>query len=253
MSDAPAELAPGFGEMHFIPASRGRQCRLESCRARADNQHGTFGLLRRDDFWVPAAPPLLAHRRVLRAAQVGRGIVARHTHITADAFADLVDPPFLDLLRQERIGDRGPRRADEVHDASPNLRDHRVRRGEAPHADHRLARQLFDEACIFLLKTLLCEARRLAVVGPVRNVDVPQVRQLGEHLDHVARLAVVRESGIADQLVAAKAHRDRALVADCFFRIFDQLAQQAHPVLEASAIFISSVVLAALKELLRDR
>ena len=63
----------------------------------------------------------------------------------------------------------------------------------------------------------------------------------------------MRESGIADQLVAAKADRDRALVSDSLPRVLNQLAKQARAILEASAIFVGSVVLAALKELLRNR
>ena len=59
--------------------------------------------------------------------------------VAADAFADVVDAALLDLLRQEGIGDRGPRGADHVEHAAPDLRDHGVGRGEAADADHGLA------------------------------------------------------------------------------------------------------------------
>ena len=48
--------------------------------------------------------------------------VAGDADVAADAFADVLEPALLDLLRQERIGDRGPRRADQVEDARADLR-----------------------------------------------------------------------------------------------------------------------------------
>ena len=86
---------------------------------------------------MPAPPPLLAHRRVLRAADRRDREVAGHADVAADALADVLEPAFLDLLRQERVGDRRPGRADDVEDAA-RPPDHRVGRGEAPDADHRL-------------------------------------------------------------------------------------------------------------------
>src|SRR6185437_752479 len=143
---------------------------------------------------MPAAAPFLTHSWILCAAEVGRGIVARHANVAADAFANVVDPSLLDLLREERISDRRPRCTDEIEHAALNLRNHRVGRGEAANADNRLCRQLLDEASILLLESFLGEARSLTVVGPVGNVDVPQVGQLSEHLDNGAGFAIVSET-----------------------------------------------------------
>jgi hypothetical protein len=124
--DSAAQLGRRFGQMHFEPSPSGRQRRLEARGSRPNDEHGAFRLLRSDDLRVPAATPFLAHRRVLGAAEVRRSVIARHAHVAADAFADLVDPAFLDLLRQEGVRDRRARGADEVEDAAPDLRDHRI-------------------------------------------------------------------------------------------------------------------------------
>ena len=55
---------------------------------------------RRSAFWVQTS--------------VAAGIEPRDADVAADALADLVETTFLDLLRQERVGDRRPGRADNV-------------------------------------------------------------------------------------------------------------------------------------------
>ena len=64
-----------------------------------------------------------------------------------------------------------------------DLRDHRVGRGEAPDPDHRLHGDALDEGDVFLLEALAGKARGHRIVRPVADVDVPEVGQLGEHLD----------------------------------------------------------------------
>ena len=148
----------------------------KSDRPGADDQHAILRLPREDHLRMPAFAPLLAGRRVLRAAHRRDGVVAADADVAADAFANVLEPPFLDLLRQERVGNRGPRRADHVEHAALDLRDHGVRRGEAPDADHRLGGQRLHEGDELLLVALLREARRVGIVFPVADVDVPQIR-----------------------------------------------------------------------------
>src|SRR5690348_18512509 len=100
---------------------------------------------------MPALAPFLAHGRVLGAADRRHGHVAGDADVAADAFADVVRPSLLDLLRQERIGYRWPRRADEIEHAALHERHHAVGRGVAPDAHHRLGGELFYEADIGVL------------------------------------------------------------------------------------------------------
>ena len=118
------------------------------------------------------------------------GHVAGDADVAADAFADVVERPSSILRRQERIGDRGPRRADEVENAAPHLGDHGVGRGEAADADHRLAGQLLDEGDVRLLAAFVGEARGLRIIAQARDIDVPEIGQFAEQRHDLARLAV---------------------------------------------------------------
>src|SRR5262249_4846786 len=144
---------------------------------------------------------LLAHRRILGAAYRAAELIAGNADVAADAFADVLEPPLLDLLRQERIGDRGPGRADEVEHALLDERYHVVGRGVAADADDRLRRHALDEADIGLLVALLGKARGLAVILPGADIDVPEIGELGQHLDDLAPLAGAGDALGAEQLV----------------------------------------------------
>src|ERR1700692_1367853 len=125
---------------------------FEAGRPRSHDQHRIFGAFGRDDLWMPALAPFLAHCGILGAADRRDGEIAADADVAADAFADVLETPFLDLLRQEGVGDGGPRRADEIEYAAPDLRDHAVRRGEAADADDRLRGQALDEGGKGLLR-----------------------------------------------------------------------------------------------------
>src|SRR3546814_19252267 len=103
--------------------------------------------------------------RSLCAAYRRGHLVAVDADVAADALADVVDAPVLDLLRQEGIGDRGARGADHVHDALLHDAHHGVRRGVAADADHRLGGQRLHELRVGLLVALLGKARGLAEIG----------------------------------------------------------------------------------------
>src|SRR5688572_30270291 len=84
-------------------------------------------------------------------------------------------PTFLDLLRQEGIGDGGPRAADEVERAGLDHAYHHVRRGEAAHTDDRARRQLLDARNEVLLRGFLLEARRAGAILPGAVGQIPEI------------------------------------------------------------------------------
>ena len=109
-----------------------------------------------------------------------------------------------------------------------------------------LRRQLLDEGDEGLLVALLGEARGHEIVAPVADVDVPEVGQLGQHLDDRREPSPSQVMPSApDQLVDREAHGDGAGVADRLLGVLDQLAQQAHAVLQAAAVFVGALVAAA--------
>ncbi len=200
---------------------------------------------------MPALAPFLANCRVLRAAHRYVGIVAGGADVAADAFADVIDAPFLDLLRQEGIGDRRARGSDEVQNALFYNPYHAVRRRIAADADHRLGRDGFDEADIGLLVAFFGETSRLAIVRPVGEIDVPKVRKFAERRNDVLPFPLAGDPGRTHQLVHREAHRQRTGVADRLAHIIQNLSEQAEPVLEGAAIFVAAVVMAAGQEVLQ--
>ena len=113
--------------MHLVPALPQRARDLEPRRAGANHENARLRLLRRDALRMPALPPLFAHRRILRAPNRRDRHVTRYADVAADALADVVDPSFLDLLRQKRICNRWSRRSDHIEHTAPDLIHHRVR------------------------------------------------------------------------------------------------------------------------------
>jgi hypothetical protein len=69
LADHPAaELAAGLGQHHRIAPLAERAGSLQAGRPGADDQHAGIGSARPDPLRVPSPAPLLAHGRVLRAA-----------------------------------------------------------------------------------------------------------------------------------------------------------------------------------------
>ena len=121
-----AEFAAGFAQVHFVAALAQRARGFQAGRTGADDQHLGGRLARCNALRMPALAPLLAHGRVLRAADRCHRVVARDADVAAYAFTDVIDAAFLDFLRQKGVGNRRPRRADHVQDAAPDLRHHGV-------------------------------------------------------------------------------------------------------------------------------
>ena len=196
---------------------------------------------------MPALAPLLAHAGVLGAADRRNGVVARHTDVAADAFADVVEPAFFDLSRQEGICNGRACRTDDVDHAAAQLRDHGVGRGETTDADHGLAGGLLDEIDEGFLGAFAAEARGQRVVVPGRYIHVPQVGQLGQHRHDVARLGQLDAAG-AEHFFGGETQGDAAAVADGVAGVLEQFAQQPHAVFQRTAIFVGALVAAALQE-----
>ena len=156
---APAQFRRGFGQGHPVAALTERAGAFQAGWAGADDKNFRLRPLGPYALRVPALAPFLAHGGVLRASHRCGEEIAGDTYVAADTFADVVDAPCLDLFRQERSGDRGPRGADEVDDAAPYERDHGIGRRGAADADHRLAGQRLDECGVGLLVSRLAEAR----------------------------------------------------------------------------------------------
>src|SRR5258708_1386012 len=136
---------------------------------------------------MPAAPPLFSCGGVLSAADRHTVVPARDTDIAADALANILLAALVDLLRQKRIGDRGARPTDQIQDAAFDLRNHAVRRGEAPHADDGLPGNLFDELYDRLVAAFAGESRRRAVSWARVHLDVPKIRHISQQLDDFMR------------------------------------------------------------------
>ena len=123
-------------------AARERERALHAGRPAADDERVEAVRQRREALGVPAAPVLLAGGRVLGAADVAAGVGLGDADVAADALADLVDAPLVDLARQERVGDRRPRGADQIPHAAAHDLGHQVGVGQAADADDRLGRRL---------------------------------------------------------------------------------------------------------------
>ena len=198
---------------------------------------------------MPTATPLLAHCRVLRAADRGRSRVGRDADVAADALANLVVPALLDLCGKEGVGDRGPRRADQVEDAFLDHPDHRVRRREPADANDWLRRELLEAAHVRLLRTLVGEPRGDRVEVPVSHHEVPQVGELTDEAEHLLGLAAL-ETPFADPLVDADATCHRRSAVHLLEGVLEDLAKQPRAILDAAAVAVLAVVVAPREEVL---
>ena len=100
-----------------------------------------------------------------------------------------------------------------------------------------------------LLPALGAEARRLGVVLPGREGDVPEVRELGDVPDHLLRIRPLEALG-AEQLVGGDAARHRAGVPDCLAGVDEDLLEQAHAVARRAAVLVATLVVVGGEEVL---
>ena len=105
--------------------------------------------------------------------QIGRRLLpAGDADVAADALADVVEPPLLDLSRQERVGDRRAGGADDVALPGADRLDHDVGIGEAPDADHGLRRRRTSHGCAWAWWFIFEETRWAGVLAPVSIVPM---------------------------------------------------------------------------------
>jgi hypothetical protein len=252
LADYPAaELAAGLGQHHRIAALAERAGGFQAGRPGADDQHAGIGGPRPDPLRMPSPAPLLAHSRVLRAADRRHGHVTGNTDIAPDALAYVVELPRLDLGRQERVRNRRPGRADHVQDAGPHLAHHGVRRREPAYPHHRLRRhplQARDQRLAFGLGR---EARRGRVQFPAAEDEVPYVGQMIEQRDDLRRFGR-RDPGIADSLIDGQAARDGRAARAFLAGVLEDLGQQARPVGDRAAVAVCALVVPARQEVMQD-
>ena len=244
----PAEGTARFGigvhQMHPAKAALAQHNgALHACRARADYQHVAVRILRpRETFGMPAPAIFLAGRRILRTAKM-TARVARKALIGTDAFADLVIAAFFGLIGQEWIGDRGPRRANQVPGPAANVLRHSIRIGQAPHANNRLRRHLSYTARQSELMVLSNKSRRTRIghhIGQRTDLDVPEIDKVIRCFDHLQGL-VHTWSGRSERL-HRHTHRDSAATIDLLTHPGERLEKKARPVLERNAIVVGALI-----------
>src|ERR1700722_5509510 len=89
---------------------------------------------------MPAAAIFFADGDVLSAHDLAALLELGDAYIAANAFANILDPAFRDLGRQEGICDRRPGGADDVEHPRAYQTDHVIGTGKAAVADHGNAR-----------------------------------------------------------------------------------------------------------------
>src|SRR5579872_6251652 len=90
-------------------------------------------------FRMPATTVFLTKSRVLGADDPHAPLVEeRSTYVAPNALANLIEPAFLDLLREERVRDRRTSRTNDVDKTRSNHFDHHVRVGKSTDRDYRL-------------------------------------------------------------------------------------------------------------------
>ena len=171
--------------------------------------------------------------------------------IAADALADLVVAALLDLLWQERIRDRRPRRADQIDGAASHQVGHPVGVGEPAHHHDRLLGRLAGTARPGHLVALVEEPRRARVEPsrPPHRADhhVPQVDHRVGRADELEPL-LDRHPGQL-QRVGGDPYRDRDIVADRLLDQLDRLEPEPRAVLEAAAVGVGAPVVHRRQEL----
>src|SRR4029078_1252671 len=150
-------------QRHRVAALAQGLCAFKPGGSAADDQDAVIRALALYALGVPAAPPFLTRGGILRAADGHAVMPNGDADVATDGLPDLVLAPFGDLARQEGIGDRRPRRADQVEHPAADLREHGVRRGEAADPDHRLVRDALDEVDDRLMAALRRKTRGATV------------------------------------------------------------------------------------------
>ena len=247
-----SKFVAGLGQCHPVATLAECPGRLEAGGPATDHKNAGIAAPGAGLFRVPAAAPLLARGRILGAAHGHGHEVRRDADVAADTLADVVDAPLLDLLGKEGVGDRWPGGADEVRPAAPDQAHHAVDRRVATHRHHGLARHLLHPGRVVLLEPLLGKAGGLAVVFPLTQVDIPEIRQVGQQFHRGTAITVRRDALITFQLIDGQAQGNPHGVADSLPGVLEHLANETHPVLDRSTILVGPRVVAARQEVLQQ-
>ena len=254
-----AELILGLAQVHVVAAfpQDPRTFHAGGPAAHHENRAGVGCLC--ELLRVPAAAILLHRGRVLGAVDLAVLLELRDTHVAADTLPDVLGAPLFDLLRQEGIGDRRPRCADDVALARVDDAHHVVGAGEAPVVDDRYAAHhgldLIDERPG---PVGLAEARAAGVLaGPFLEIaDLG-----GQHVHHTLprqdfaeadALVEVLDAPLAARGVEIEAGADGAVVAALPLERTQDLDDEARAVLKRAAVAVASVIVAPLEELHGD-
>src|SRR5919202_303549 len=230
---------------------------LHAGRPGANDEHVVVRVLRpREDLRVPAAPILFAGGRVL-GADDGRAadLPARDANVAADALADVVESPLIDLPRQPWVGDGRAAGGDDVELARLDGLDHQVWARKAPDAEDGLLRDLLHGRLPWQLAARGVEAGRGRILTPLRDaghIDVPYVNQIIDELDEREAVALELRAGFSYEHVGRHPHGDRRVVANRLLHHLDRLAPEAGTVLERPAVLVGALVVERGQELLRQ-
>ena len=250
-----ADVRLRLDQVHgFEPAPTERHRAFHARRAGADHQDALLGVRGSlEALGMPTATMLLARRRVLDAAEVSEPVDLHDADVGAGALADLVGAALGDLLREERIGDRGSRGTDQVPRATAHDRGHAVGARQPSDPDDRLRGRLPDPAGPLELIALLEVAgapRVLAPVGDRPDVHVPEVDEVVSQVDELQRLLDVDPRG------AERVHRDpgddRAVRADGVANRLERLQPEPRALLQPSAVAVGPLVVEGREELHRQ-
>ena len=245
----PAQSPPRFGQRHPVAARTQGARRLQPRRPCADNQNLTVGPARVDLFRVPATPPFFAHRRILGAADRHGQAVAGIADVAADTFADILKPPFGDLVGQVGVGNRRARGPDQIGHPGFHHPHHRIGRGIAAHRHHRLCGDRADPFHVRLQRAFLDETRGAHLQRIVLDVDVPKIRHFGHHGEHLLPFAQDRLAVFARFGIGGETHGHGAAVADGILGFLDQFTDQTGAVFQGSAVFVAAGVGFGVKEM----
>jgi hypothetical protein len=115
--------------------------------------------------------------------------IGHDAHVTANTFPNFVTPTLIDFGSQERVGDGGPRCANEIQDPFFEENSHAIRAVIEANSDseHGLVGDAFNEGYERLLPAFLSEPRGHGITLPRGDVGVPQVR----HCDHGTAFAAL--------------------------------------------------------------
>ena len=180
-------------------------------------------------------------------------MIRGHTDIAANALANLVFATFVDFPWQKRIRDRRSGRADKIEYAALDLADHFIRRCKATDTNYGFRGQRLYETVPRFLRPLFAEPRRCSLYGPARRFDIPQIREVRQHRDDLVGFGLKRLAGDLEQIIGAESHGYGTGLADCLLHFLDDLAHESYAILQAAAVFVSTLIHPRQQELVRAK